>query len=43
MRADVSQQPLFLPDNASLFTRLRVALQATKRIRADEGNPSMAS
>ncbi|WP_375772144.1 ubiquinone biosynthesis protein COQ4 [Archangium gephyra] len=30
---------LTLPDNASLFTRLRVAVQALKRIRGDEGNP----
>lgn len=30
---------LFLPDDASLFTRVRVALQAMKAIRGDEGNP----
>jgi ubiquinone biosynthesis protein COQ4 len=29
-----------LPDNASLFTRLRVALQLLKLIRGDEGNPT---
>lgn len=30
---------LFLPDDASLFTRVRVALKAIKAIRGDEGNP----
>jgi ubiquinone biosynthesis protein COQ4 len=29
-----------LPDNASLFTRVRVALQLLKLIRGDEGNPA---
>ena len=43
--SDVSGRPvidpesLFLPDDASLFTRVRVALQAMKAIRGDEGNP----
>jgi len=36
----VDAETLFLPDNASLFTRLRVALQALKRVRGDEGNPT---
>ena len=40
MRAEDSHpEPLSLPDDASLFTRLRVAMQALKRIRGDEGNP----
>lgn len=32
-------QALYLPDNASLFTRVRVALRALKVLRGDEGNP----
>lgn len=32
-------QTLHLPDNASLFTRLRVALKALKVLKGDEGNP----
>jgi ubiquinone biosynthesis protein COQ4 len=42
----VSQPPvidpttLVLPDNASLFTRVRLALKILKVIRGDEGNPT---
>ncbi|MFY0524399.1 Coq4 family protein [Archangium gephyra] len=42
MNAGNSQQvdpKALLPDNASLFTRLRVALHALKKVRGDEGNP----
>jgi ubiquinone biosynthesis protein COQ4 len=35
----IDPETLFLPDNASLFTRVRVALQAIKAIKGDEGNP----
>jgi len=35
----VDPKTLFLPDDASLFTRVRVALQAMKAIKGDEGNP----
>lgn len=35
----IDPKTLFLPDDASLFTRVRVALQAMKAIRGDEGNP----
>lgn len=37
--ARMDPQTLYLPDNASLFTRLRVALKALKVLRGDEGNP----
>ena len=36
----IDSKTLFLPDNASLFTRVRVALKAIKVIRGDEGNPT---
>jgi ubiquinone biosynthesis protein COQ4 len=35
----IDPKTLFLPDDASLFTRVRVALQAMKAIKGDEGNP----
>ncbi|PTL85750.1 Coq4 family protein [Vitiosangium sp. GDMCC 1.1324] len=35
----VDTNPLTLPENPSLFTRLRVALYALKKVRGDEGNP----
>lgn len=37
--AQVDPNTLYLPDNASLFTRVRVALKALKVLRGDEGNP----
>lgn len=37
--AKIDPKTLHLPDNASLFTRLRVALRALKVLRGDEGNP----
>ncbi|MCY1074810.1 Coq4 family protein [Archangium lansingense] len=36
----LDSEPLTLPDNASLFTRLRVALKCLKLVRGDEGNPT---
>jgi ubiquinone biosynthesis protein COQ4 len=36
----IDPKTLFLPDNASLFTRLRMALKALKVLRGDEGNPT---
>lgn len=35
----VDPKTLFLPDDASLFTRVRLALRILKLIRGDEGNP----
>jgi ubiquinone biosynthesis protein COQ4 len=35
----IDPRTLFLPDDASLFTRVWVALQAIKAIKGDEGNP----
>lgn len=35
----LDSNPLTLPENPSLFTRLRVALHALKKVRGDEGNP----
>lgn len=37
--ASMDLQTLYLPNNASLFTRVRVALKALKVLRGDEGNP----
>lgn len=37
--ANMDLQTLYLPNNASLFTRVRVALKALKVLRGDEGNP----
>jgi ubiquinone biosynthesis protein COQ4 len=36
----VDANSLHLPENASLFTRLRVALTALKLVRGNEGNPT---
>ncbi|QRO01959.1 hypothetical protein JRI60_24555 [Archangium violaceum] len=36
----IDAQTLTLPENASLFTRLRVALTALKLVRGNEGNPT---
>lgn len=30
---------LYLPENASTFTRMRIALHALKKVKGDEGNP----
>lgn len=38
--SSAASQALYLPDNASLFTRLRVALKALKVLKGDEGNPT---
>ena len=35
----VDPKTLYLPEDASLFTRVRVALQALKVLKGDEGNP----
>jgi ubiquinone biosynthesis protein COQ4 len=36
----IDPETLSLPDNASLFTRLRVSLKILKLVRGDEGNPT---
>ncbi|MET0403608.1 MAG: Coq4 family protein [Cystobacter sp.] len=38
--ASLDPQSLVLPENASLFTRLRVAIRILKVIRGNEGNPA---
>jgi len=38
--APLDPKTLVLPDNASLFTRLRLALKILKVIRGNEGNPA---
>ena len=35
----IDPRTLYLPENASLFTRVRVALKALKALKGDEGNP----
>lgn len=36
---EIDPRTLFLPDDASLFTRLRLSLKLLKLIKGDEGNP----
>jgi ubiquinone biosynthesis protein COQ4 len=38
-KGPIDPRTLHLPDNASLFTRVRVALQALSVLKGDEGNP----